>query len=141
MLGIEAIVGLILIYLHLQKISGRHQIRTSSLLSNHVINMLLEKKHAKNSLFHYLSLKTMTFKQWQKINSFIVDTNNCLNGIFSSFDPLNSKFSPSFRLIDNFPSSFSFHHAIYKDKKSKEVHLCKHLNRFHFYHCSLRCKY
>jgi len=112
MLGIEAIVGLILIYLHLQKISDRHQIRTSSLLSNHVINMLLEKKHAKNSLFHYLSLKTITFKQWQKINSFIVNTNNCLNRIFSSFDPLNSKFSPSFRLIDNFPSSFSFYHTI-----------------------------
>ena len=63
MLGIEAIVGLIPIYLSLQKISNRHEIRTLFLLSNHVINMLLEKEHAKNSPFHFLSLKNITSKQ------------------------------------------------------------------------------
>ena len=50
---------------------------------------------------------------------------NCLNGIFSSFDSLDSEFSPGFRLIDNFSSHFYFHWANCKDKESKAAHLCK----------------
>jgi len=38
---------------------------------------------------------------------------------------LNSEFSSGFRLIDNFPSHFSFHQANYKDKESKATHLHK----------------
>jgi len=37
-------------------------------------------------------LKNMIFKQQQKIKSSIVDANNCLNGVFPSFDSLNSEF-------------------------------------------------
>ena len=51
-----------------------------------------------------------------------MDANNYLNGIFSSF---NCEFTPSFRLIDNFSSHFSFHQTNCKDKKSKATHLCK----------------
>jgi len=46
----------------------------------------------------------MTSKQQLKIKSFVVDANNCLNGIFSTFDLLNSEFSPGSRLADNFSS-------------------------------------
>jgi len=40
--GIEAIAGLIPIYLHLQKVNGRYQLRTLSLLLNYAINLLLK---------------------------------------------------------------------------------------------------
>ena len=56
-----------------------------------------------------------------------MNANNCLNGIFPSFNFLNSEFSSSFRLID---SCFSFHWANYKDKESKTAHLHKINNIF-----------
>ena len=41
-LGIEAIAGLIPIYLYLDKINRRKQLRTASLLLNYAFNSLLE---------------------------------------------------------------------------------------------------
>ena len=108
-LGIKAIIGLISIYLHLQKLSGRYQIQTSALLSNHIIDTLLERRYTNNSSLHCLSLENMTDKQRLKIKSSIVDVNNYLNRISSSFNSLNSEFSPGFRLINNFSSCFYFH--------------------------------
>jgi len=67
----------------------------------------------------------MTSKQRLKIKSSIVDANNYLNGIFSSFDFLNSKFSPESRLVDIFSSCFSFYQADCKDKETKASYLCK----------------
>jgi len=92
--------------------------------ASHNINSLLERRHTKNSCLHCLSLENMTDKQRLKIKSSIINTNNCLNGIYPLFDFLNCKFSPRFRLIDNFSSHFSFHQANYKDKESKASHLC-----------------
>ena len=88
-----------------------------------MINSLLENKHAKNFPTYCLSLENITIKQWKKIKSFIVDINNCLNRIFSSFDSLNCEFSPGFKLVDNFPSCF--YQANYKDTKSYKAYLCK----------------
>ena len=122
-LGVKAITGLISIHLHLWKLSNRHQIRTAILPSNHVINTILKSRHFKNASPYCFSLENITFKQWLKIKSSIVDTNNHLNGIFPFFDSLNSKFSPQFRLIDKFPNCVSFHQANCKDKKSKAAHL------------------
>ena len=68
-LEIEAIVGLIPIHLYLQS------------------------KYINNSCSCYFFLENMTFKQCLKIKSSIVDTNNCLNGVFSLFDSLNKEFS------------------------------------------------
>ena len=63
-LGVEAITGLIPIHLHLQKLSGRYQIRTTNLSSNHAISSaLLKNRHSKNTSLHFLSLENMTFKQ------------------------------------------------------------------------------
>ena len=108
-LGIETITGLIPIHLYLQKLSSRHQFRALTLLFNHAIKSLFESRYTINSHPHYLSLENMTFKQWLKIKSSIVNTNNHLNGIFLLFDSLNSKISPDFRLINIFSSYFSFH--------------------------------
>lgn len=70
----------------------------------------------------------MISKQQQGIKSFIVDTNNCLNGIFPSFNSLNIEFCPGQRLIDLFSSYFPFHKADHHNKESK-VAYCKKLNK------------
>jgi len=98
---------------------------------NHAIKLLLGKRHALLSYSHHLSLENMTSKQQQKIKSFIVDANNCLDGIFSSFDSLNSKFQPGLRLIDIFSSCLSFHKADYHSNESKIAH-CNKLNELIF---------
>ena len=74
---------------------------------------------------HCLSLKALISKQQLKVKSSIVDTNNHLNGIFSSFDSLHKELSPSFRLVDSFSDHFYFHTVNHKDKKSKEAYLHK----------------
>jgi len=84
-LEVEAITGLISIYLYLQKLSGRHEIRTVTLSSDYVINIILESRHSEYVSSYCLSLENITSKQQLKIKSYIIDTNNCLNGIFPSF--------------------------------------------------------
>ena len=118
--GIETITTLIPIHLHLNKISGQQQLRITSLSSNHVINSLFENWHSKNTLPHCLFLKALMPKQWLKVKSSIVDTNNHLNRIFSSFDPLHKELSPSFRLVDSFSDHFYFHTVTIKIKKAKK---------------------
>jgi len=54
-----------------------------------------------------------------------VNANNRLNRVFSSFNPFNNKFSPRNRLINIFPSHFSFHSTNRRNKKSIKVHICK----------------
>jgi len=52
-LGIEAITGLISIHLHLQKLSGKQQLRIATLLSNHTIKSLFENRHANKACSHH----------------------------------------------------------------------------------------
>jgi len=72
-------------------------------------------------------MEKLTNKQKLKVKSSIVDTNNRLNGIFHSFDPFNNKFkfSPGNRLIDMFPSCFSFYLSDKKSAETRKIHLCK----------------
>ena len=74
----------------------------STLTNNHAIKSLLESRYIENTNSHCLLLENMTPKQQLKIKSSIVDTNNCLNGIFPVFDSLNSEFSPGSQLVDTF---------------------------------------
>ena len=69
--------------------------------------------------------KNMTSKQQEKIKSSIIDTNNCLNGIFSSFNSLNSEFHPGSKLIDIFSSHFSFYKANYHNKETRTAYCNK----------------
>ena len=58
-----------------------------------------------------------------KIKSFIVDSNNCLNGLFSSFNNLYKELLSGFQLVDNFSDQFFFHTANYKDKDTIHTHI------------------
>ena len=127
---IKALARLIPIYLHLNKLSSRAQLRVSSLLFNHTIWSLLEIQYSIYSTSHYLSIENMTSKQRLKIKSSITDVNIYLNGLILSFDSLNSEFSPRFRLIDKFHSQYSLYWVNHKNKESKKAHLCKLNNLF-----------
>ena len=61
--GIKAIAGLILIYLHLQKLNGRFHLRVYTLPINHVIKSLLETRHMNDKEVYQLLLKRLTPKQ------------------------------------------------------------------------------
>ena len=66
------------------------------------------------------------------IEGSIVNASNRLNGIFNSFIPFSSEFSPGNRLIDIFSSHFSFHLSNRKYAKAKKTYLCK-LDELIFY--------
>ena len=123
-IDIEAIVGLISINLHLQKLGERLQLCTQSLLPNHIIRLLLESNYSLHLENHHLSLETLTVKQWLKVKSSIVNANNRLNRLFNSFDPFNNELSPGNRLIDLYSSCFSFHHLDRKSSNTRKTHLC-----------------
>ena len=131
---IEAIVGLIPIYLYLQKLSGRNQLQTAILSYNYVIKSLLERRHAPNSQLHYLVLENIIFKQKIKIKSSIVDINNQLNRIFTSFDSLNFEFHLGYRLIDTFHSCIFFHNTNQSSNKSKKLIIKNLIKLFSNYH-------
>ena len=57
----------------------------------------------------------LIFKQHLKIKSPIIDTNNCLNKVFPSFNSLNKKISLDFCLVNTFPDYFYFHSVNQKD--------------------------
>jgi len=107
------------IYLYLNKISKRQQLRMASLPTNYTLNFLLENQHSKKTKFHWLSLEYLTSKQWQRLKSPIVNSNNHLNGLFSFFNNLHKELSSGFQLVNNFPDHFFFYIVDYKKKKSR----------------------
>ena len=122
---IEAISGLIPIHLYLDKISSHQQIRTAFLSSNHVIKLLLEHYHSTDSTPHHLSLRKLTSKQRLKVKSFIVNTNNYLNGIHYSFNSLHKECSPDFWLVDIFSNYFLFNTINCNSNNAKSAHFYK----------------
>jgi len=74
---------------------------------------------------HHLSLNKLTIKQQLNIKCPIVDANNRLNRVFPFFNLFSTKFSPGDRIIDIFPSCFSFHSTNRKSKESRKAYICK----------------
>ena len=114
--GIETITELIPIYLHIQKLNGKFQLRAHSLLLNHIIKSLLEIRPSININTHYFLLEELMSKQYLKIKGSTVDIDNKFNEIILFFSLFDHKFLPGNKLIDIFPNKFSFHSL---DRKSK----------------------
>ena len=72
-----------------------------------------------------LLLSSLTRCQCGLIKGHLVNMDNHFNRVFSSFDPLNYKFSPGNRIIDCFPNHFSFHLF----SKSKDQHFKSHIQQ------------
>ena len=106
--SIEAITEIISINLHLQKLSGRLQLRSHSLPYNYTLQFLMEPKTLSLPRLHSLLLSSLSKRQRKLIKGPVVDMDNCFNEVFPSFDFLNPEFTLSCRIIDNFSSHFSF---------------------------------
>ena len=121
--GIEAIAGLIPIKLHLQKLSGRLQLRAHSLLHNHILRSLLETNQSFNIITYWLLLNNLTSKQQLKIKGPVVDMDNRFNKVFPSFDLFNKEFTLGHHLIDVFSNCFSFHTPNKQSDTNLKVHI------------------
>ena len=120
---VKIIASLILIHLHLEKISGIQQLRIVSLLKQYTLNLLLDKHLSKNTNSHQLSQGNLTSRQRQKLKSHVIDFNNYLNSLFPSFDSLYKEISSGFHLVDNFSDCFSFHTVNSRDKDIIKAYL------------------
>ena len=96
--------------------------KIQSLPSNYILISMLELRHSDNNSYHCLSLKKLTSKQQLNVKGSIVDANNRLNKVFPFFISFNSGFLPGNRLINIYPSYFSFH-STDKYKESRQVHI------------------
>ena len=75
--------------------------------------------------WHIIHFQNIISKQQQKIKSFIVSTNNCLNRIFYFFNSLNSEFHLGFWLIDIFSNHIIFVKANHSPNKNKNSYYRK----------------
>ena len=98
-----------------------------SLSKQHMINSLLDKYYSKKVLPHCIAMFHLMPKQYLKIKSLIMDTNNHLNKVSPSFDSLNKELSLGFYLVDTFSDCFSFISVNQKDSDVLTVH-CNRLN-------------
>ena len=80
----------------------------ASFPKQYAINTLINKHHFKKTLPYYIAMSHLTAKQWLKVKSPIINTNNCLNKVLHSFDSLNKELSLGFYLVDTFSDHFSF---------------------------------
>ena len=83
-----------------------------------------------DSELYQLLLERLTLRHQLNIKP-IMDANNRINEVFPFFNPFSSKFSPRDKLINVFPSHFSFHSTNRKSKESIKVYICK-LNKITF---------
>ena len=124
-LEIEAVIELLPIYLHLQKLSSKFQLKTHTLSPGHIIKLLLESKHTNDSSIYWASLERLMPRQQLLLKKPVVDANNRLNGIFPFFDSFSNEFSSGNRLIDIFTSCISLHLTNRKNKKSRKAYIWK----------------
>ena len=121
--GIEAIAGLIPIYLYLQKLNGKFYLRVHTLLLNHIIKSLLKTRYMNNKEVYQLLLERLILRQWLNIKDLNMDMNNRFNEIFPLFTLFSSEFFSRDRLTDIFPSHFSFYFSNRKNKESLKTYL------------------
>ena len=116
--GIEAIMGLLPIKLHLQKLLGRSQLLAMSLPTNHIIRTLIDSSFSSPYNWHSFFLDYFTEQQRVNIKGHLVDSNNRSHRLFPSFSPTYPELSLGFRIIDNFSNRFSFN-LCNKEKNDK----------------------
>jgi len=106
--SVEAIVGLIPIKLHLQKLGGRSQLCMNKLPPNHLLCLLINSYLNPSSNFKSIMLDSLTNRQQSLVKGYLVNMANRSYECFPSFSPLNSEFSPGLRIIDTFSEHISF---------------------------------
>ena len=117
--GLEAIIGLIPIKSHLQKLVGRSQLHSAILPANHLIRTFMDNHsdtHVKPSLY---SINLLMSCQKTKAKSHLISSNNKLYRVFPTFSPFYLEFNLGSRIVDLFPDRFSFNLAS-REKNDKK---------------------
>ena len=131
-LRVEAISGLISIYLHFRKLYRRFLLWQLSLLSNHIINSILSSNMSQKWKYHNISISHLMAKQRLHLKFLLINVDDKWNEFFPSFSFFNEEFKPGSWLIDLFPDHFSFHShlsCIKKHiKKLNKMKLCLELH-------------
>jgi len=120
--SIKAIARIIPIKFHLQKFIRRFQIRPLMPLTNHLIRSFIDDPSnlSKKSMSH--SINTLMNRQRNITKGHLIDLNNKVYGIFSSFSPLHLELASDSHIIDNFSDYFSFNLANKKIKEKDKIH-------------------
>ena len=118
--GLEAIIDLIPIKSHLQKLVGRSQLRSAILPANYLIRTFMDNHtdtHAKPSPY---SINLLMSCQKTIAKGHLINSNNKLYGVFPAFSPFYLEFNLGSRIVDLFPDCFSFNLA--SREKNNEKH-------------------
>ena len=134
--GIKAIAGIIPIKFHLQKITRRSQIHLFKLSTNHILRNLIDESLPLSIIPNPHSIGLLTNHQRILTKGYLIDSYNKVHGIFPSFSPLNSEFSPGHRIIDNFSDRFSFN-LVNKKEKEKDKFCAQELDDMVLHNSSL----
>ena len=116
---VKAIVGLVPIKYHLQKLAGRSQLRSAALPTGHLIRLFMNDHSNNLSIPNPHSINSLMNRQKSIAKSYLIDSNNKLYGIFPAFSPLHPEFNLGSRITDKFSDCFSFNLAS-KDKNDKK---------------------
>jgi len=108
-LGVEAITGLLSIYLHLRKLFGRFLLQQSSFPLNHIIHSILSSNGSQEHKSHITFIDHLIAKQRMKLKSPLIDVDDKCNEFFPSFSFFNDEFIPGKHIVDNFSDHYSFH--------------------------------
>ena len=109
-------------YAHLllsKKIAKRSLIRPFKLSNNHILKNLLSDSPPQNKSSTHHNIGSLTHRQRSLTKGHIIDSSIKSYGIFPSFSPLDSEFSPGHRIIDRFSNRFAFNLVNKNGEKSK----------------------
>jgi len=120
--GIEALAGLIPIYLYLKKLVKWSCLKAATLPSQHVLMCLLSAHNSKNTYLHSQLPAFLTDAQSTWLRSSLLDTEVSLLNLIEHFDPLHSEACPGCRLLDNFSDRVSFHPCNCSKKSTIKAH-------------------
>ena len=95
-----------------------------------MLNFLLNIHYFKQANPYCMATNYLTLKQYLKIKSSLVNTNNHLNQVLLAFNCLNRELSPEFCLINNFPDYFAFYIIDCKDAEARTAYHNKLMNIF-----------
>ena len=114
---IEAIVGIIPIKFHLQKLAKCSLICPFKLPENHIVRNLMDNSPRCNITSNLHAIESLTNQQRNITKGHIINANVKSYSIFPFFDPLHQEFTPGNWLSNKFSDCFSF---VSVNKKGKE---------------------
>ena len=114
---IKALVGIIPIKFHLQKLANHSLIRLFKLPENHIIKNLMDDSSHHTNISNPHTIGSLTNCQRNIVKGYIIDSKIKSYGIFPSFDPLHQEFTSGHHVLDKFSDHFSFNLV---NKKGKD---------------------